>query len=87
MRLIIDIPEETYKGIMLGKWDHTGLSFYVKQGTPLPKHGRLIDADEMLRRLECWNTEDKWDVAHYNFTQTRILEAPIIVGADKEAET
>ena len=35
MKVIIDIPEETYKGIMLGKWDDNGLAFYVKTGTPL----------------------------------------------------
>lgn len=35
MKLIIDIPEETYKAIMLGKWDNNGLAFYVKIGTPL----------------------------------------------------
>jgi hypothetical protein len=35
VKLIIEMPEETYKGIMLGKWDDNGLAFYVKTGTPL----------------------------------------------------
>ena len=37
VKLIIEIPKETYKGIMLGKWDDNGLAFYVKTGTPLDK--------------------------------------------------
>ena len=35
IKLIIEIPKETYKGIMLGKWDGNGLAFYVKTGTLL----------------------------------------------------
>ena len=35
VKLIIEMPKETYKGIMLGKWDGNGLAFYVKTGTLL----------------------------------------------------
>lgn len=37
---------------------------------------RLIDADEMLKRLESWNTDDEMDKALYNFTLSRIIEQP-----------
>ena len=39
---------------------------------------RPIDADEMLTRLEKWNTSDLTDKALYNFTLHRILEQPTI---------
>lgn len=37
---------------------------------------RLIDVDEMLKRLESWNTDDEMDKALYNFTLSRIIEQP-----------
>jgi len=36
----------------------------------------LIDANEMLKRLESWNTDDEMDKALYNFTLNRIIEQP-----------
>ena len=39
---------------------------------------RLIDADEMLKRLESWNTDDVMDKALYNFTLNRIIEQPTV---------
>lgn len=39
---------------------------------------RLIDADEMLKRLESWNTDDEMDKALYNFTLSRIIEQPTV---------
>lgn len=39
---------------------------------------RLIDADEMLKRLESWNTDDVMDKALYNFTLSRIIEQPTV---------
>lgn len=53
MKLVIDIPEETYESIQDN--DYCGISnsdMYnaIKNGTPLPKnHGRLIDADELIK--------------------------------------
>ena len=61
VELVIKIPEETYKGIMLGKWDENGLAYYVKDGTPLPKgHGRLIDADALEKKM-CDREEELGD--------------------------
>lgn len=39
---------------------------------------RPIDADEMLKRLESWNTDDDMDKALYNFTLNRIIEQPTV---------
>lgn len=35
---------------------------------------RLIDADEMIKRLQEWNTQDNMDKALYNFALNRIIE-------------
>lgn len=63
MKLIIDIPEETYKGIMLGKWDKNGLAYYVKVGTPLPKEKEqgmiIIDDDGIMHKVLPMDTLDK----------------------------
>jgi hypothetical protein len=55
MKVIIDIPEETYKGIMLGKWDDNGLAFYVKTGTPLDDVKAEID--EQYDRVHPYNID------------------------------
>lgn len=39
---------------------------------------RPIDADEMLKRAETWNTEDWMDKALYNFMRARIIEQPTV---------
>lgn len=46
------------------------------------KHGRLVDADEMLKRLQAWNTSDRMDKALYNFAWDRIMEQPTIVESE-----
>ena len=35
---------------------------------------RLIDAEEMIKRLQEWNTKDAMDTALFNFALHRILE-------------
>ena len=51
MQIVIDIPEEAYKQIMeFGYLENThGKICYkaIKNGTVLPKHGRLIDVDNL----------------------------------------
>lgn len=39
---------------------------------------RLIDADEMMKRLKAWDTNDAMDKALYNFALDRVLEAHTI---------
>lgn len=51
MKIVIDIPEETYNFI---KENSSGSTAHeaIKNGQPLPKgHGRLIDADEYSREM------------------------------------
>ncbi len=45
--------------------------------------GRLIDADEMLKRLEEWNTNDGIDKALYKFCVERINEQPTAYDVEK----
>lgn len=51
MKLIIDIPEETYNDIQSRDWKNGELVFSeewiaIHNGTPLPKnHGRIVDLD------------------------------------------
>ena len=73
IELVIKIPEETYKGIMLGKWDENGLAYYVKDGTPLPKGSQI----------EIPMCEDR---AYEKWVQVAINSAPTIVEADEVEE-
>ena len=53
MKIVIDIPEETYHKIKTGLYDYGDMNIIIKNGTPLPKnHGRLIDADELKITME-----------------------------------
>ena len=45
-------------------------------------HGRLVDADEMLKRLQEWNTSDRMDKALYNFAWHRISEQATVVESE-----
>ena len=54
MQIVIEINDEIYKEILNGK---DGWSNYVhgliRVGTSLPKgHGRLIDADRVIKKME-----------------------------------
>ena len=88
MQIVIDIPEETYKGIMLGKWNDNGLAFYVKDGTPLPKgHGRLIDVNDLLDDICLEDNEYNRDCnVGEIITLENIDKIPIIIEADKGEE-
>lgn len=50
MKLIIDIPKETYEALMINQYygSKSVLENIIVNGKPLPEHhGRLIDADEL----------------------------------------
>lgn len=47
---------------------------------------RLLDADKMIERLAVWNTSDKMDKAHYNFTRLRVMEQPTAYDVGKVCE-
>lgn len=79
MQIVIDIPEGLKKDFELEQW--TALSCMemkdaLLNGTPLPNgHGRLIDADALLR---------KHPIDTYPFPSTTINNAPTIIPADTE---
>ena len=54
MQIVIDLPEEEYNLIKMKLESNIGgvsseAERVIAKGTPLPKHGRLIDADSMKR--------------------------------------
>lgn len=80
MKIVIEIPEETYSFI---KENSSGSAAHeaIANGTPLPKtHGRLIDADALLSKA-------KFLYRGYEIALTNTIgDAPTIIEADKEAE-
>ena len=82
MKLIIDIPEDSYKatcdGCMLPP-DVESVVQGIKNGTPLPKgHGRLIDADAY--RNEMLNSRE------FNFFKILDVQQTIIEADKTESE-
>ena len=89
VRLLIDLNDEVYNNIVVKNEYterdviamHNALigAIYVPKG-----HGDLIDRNNLLERLQEWNTNDALDIAHYNFTFHRIIESPTIIEKDEE---
>ena len=51
MQIVIDIPEDIYNHIIIDSEYFTpSLVNAFKNGTVLPKHGRLIDADALVKK-------------------------------------
>ena len=81
MQIVIDISEHLYKclkkRIELGV--NTELDLIVAKGKPLPRHGRLIDADELKKHKYHDNNrfENAVAVAQIDWADT-------IIDADKE---
>ena len=100
--IVIKIPEEIYKDIMIHNREmrEGGKSAYyfeglIQNGTPLPKHGRLIDADYLkdVILLHNFHGNNKNIVLYadrrgYRLRQREvdesIINAPTIVEADRE---
>lgn len=108
MKLIIDIPDEMYQKIketssmFIVEWRRCSkrinyalftLFNAVKTGTPLPKgHGRLIDKDHMIARLEAASKfygGENADAFDERFSHglkeaaIKVAEEPTIIEADK----
>ena len=97
MKLVIDIDEKTYNEIMDdAKNTPRNLSHYeriIANGTPLPKgHGRLIDKDHMIARLEAASKfygGENADAFDERFSHglkeaaIKVAEEPTIIEADK----
>lgn len=68
MKIVIDIPEYDYRQIKeyYEKNDDVEATYsYIYHGTPLPKnHGRLIDADELLKAIDTWDKFGVDDTGH-----------------------
>ena len=99
MKLVIDIPDDTYKYVkqnyLYGIGDKAAhdLGFAVVNGNPLPKGcGRLIDARSFEAAMyhEAFETDSdmqKWDSGcwiRYKMFENVICEASTIIEADKE---
>lgn len=90
MQIAIDVDESYYKLIKHDVEHGNNFLPYklLANGTPLPKgHGRLIDADEIIRltnEIESEGVEDKEDRLYYLFLKTVLKDAPTIIEADKE---
>ncbi len=84
MKLVIDISEGMLDELRTCKFpiqDAYRLCTVIENGTPLPKgHGRLIDADELAKRM----SEYGWH--HPDSTIHEFVEddLPTIIEADKE---
>lgn len=65
MKIVIDIPESIYDAIMddemISREQLSVLEKHIYYSTPLPKgHGRLIDADAFIARLEDASKRQKY---------------------------
>lgn len=95
MKIVIDIDEEDYNRIkdIPDAFDSLTSRTYkaIKNGTPLPKHGRLIDADALNEAMyhESFETDtdmQKWDSGcwiRYKMFENAIGDASTIIEADK----
>lgn len=85
MQIVIDIPDYEYKNIKeyYEKNNIVEATYsYIYHGTPLPPHGRLIDADKIVAEA----TECMKYPANYKYMECVIAHmklAPSIIEADK----
>ena len=86
IELVIKIPEEDFERCKKRFQMRIGImGDAIANGTPLPKrHGRLIDADELLKHRYTVGTSN---YCEYNVVdEEEINHAPTIIEADKEQE-
>lgn len=93
MKIVIDIPEEVYKGIMDGTentWDALDL---ILKSKILPKgHGALKDADKLAIAIamirdtyNAYGNDYEWaSFRAYDNCVDEIIDAPTIIEADEE---
>jgi len=87
IELVIKIPEEIYKAsqILDVKYEDT-IQIPLKviaNGTPLPKHGRLIDAGEFVDVLNNAQIEGLNTYKGIGRAKELLIDAPTIIEADK----
>ena len=95
MQIVIDIPEQDYElackypDVLFGSYGRA-----IAKGTPLPKgHGRLIDKDHMIARLEAaskFYSGENADAFDERFSHglkeaaIKVAEEPTIIAAERE---
>ena len=83
MKLIIDIPEETYEYWKEHKYEYV-LAEAIANGIPLPKrHGRLVDENHVIAELVY-----RKNLLADNVTcgqVTEIFDSAVVVEADMES--
>ena len=88
MQIVIDIPDSLYENILIC-WEniHPKVWKILKDGTVLPKnHGRLIDADETLKK-HCVDLCKEKPSCHEDCLIYDLFHlAPTIIEADKEVD-
>lgn len=93
MKIVIDIPENTYKRIQAlainnyFEHDICGNSMQrIANGTPLPKgHGRIID-ESKITSIYYHEEEARQEAIRVNYLVIDGTDAPTIIEADKESE-
>ena len=90
IELVVKIPEYMFEDIQ-DRYRHPNkgnginlLEYAVAKGTPLPKgHGRLIDADELLKEKRCFEDfdGDTFNIIH----EETVINADTIIEADIES--
>lgn len=84
MKVVIDIPDVAYDWFRNGFPDRDDGEEAVRaiaNGKPLPKgHGRLIDEDELLLKLKCWDAKAH-GIPNYVFRSIKLTYA--VIEADK----
>lgn len=63
MKVIINIPDETYKAIMQVKWFGDPLMSYVQKGVPLEKGHGSIDYEVAWKQLKHTLIDTKMEIA------------------------
>lgn len=83
VELLIKISEETYEYWKNHSYEYV-LAEAIKNGTPLPKHGDLIDRSDLLANSYCI---DDWSGNEINIVDVMTIKmADTIIKADIESE-
>ena len=92
MQIVIDIPEDVYNDIKNGYYTDNmrKMGIAIGNGTVLPEHGRLIDADAVkaaaMEDILGWEDAGCDRNDYRAFLDNYIYDAPTIIPADKEAD-
>lgn len=81
MKIVIDIPEYIYKLCQ----DHGDIVYkYIANGTPLPKHERLVDIGQCDRKLFYQQCGGANSLITVKSAFDMLMSLPTIIEADKE---